>query len=242
METQKSGSLKFFDFGNSFVMAINSKDNNPRFLIESKCTVIDRGKTEEYYLVEKCKGENTYAKSKLFVDTSFGLFPIFNRNETLAFRKFKYFKGSELGEYKRRYDKWEIWGDKKFIVREVEGELIDTSEKIIKATEEGRKLMGRLRIKKGIEVIIDFPIKTINTFKNQWQVDTGYIPYPDFYKYPVEKISSFGMGFIIFNNFNVAEVATEGLMELIPGCQAIYIATDKDVSVIPNPEIYIYAV
>lgn len=238
METQKSGSLKFFDFGSSFVMSINGGDNNPRFLIESKCTVIDRGKTEEYYLVSKCKGENTYAKDKLFVGTSFGLFPVFGKDETLAFRRFRYFKGNELGEYKRIYKKGEIWGDRKFIIREVEGELLDTPEKIIKATEDGRKLMGRLKIKKGIEVIIDFPIKTINTFKDQWQVDTGYIPYLDFYKYPVEKISSFSMGFIAFNSFNVAEILTEGLIELIPGCSAIFLATDKEVFKIPNPEIY----
>lgn len=242
METKNTSNIKLFDYGNSFAMAVDGEDNNPRFLIESKCSVTDRGKTEEYYLAAKCKGENTYDKNKLFIETSFELFPIFNKNETLTFRKFKYFKGSEQGEYKRRYDKLEIWGDRKFIIREVEGELLDTAERIIKATEDGRKLMGRLRIKKGVEIIIDFPIKTINTFKNQWQVDTGYIPYLDFYKYPVEKISSFSMAFIAFNNFNTAEVVTEGLVELVPGCQAIYIATDIEVFKIQNPEIYIYAV
>lgn len=234
--------VKIFDYGKCFVFGTENKDNNPRFLVESKCTVIDRGKTEEYYLAAKCKGENTYSRDELFIKTSFGMFPLFSEKETFVFRKFKYFKGGERDEYKKRYSKGEIWGERKFIIREVEGELLDTPEKITKATKEGRVLMGRFKIKKGIEVIIDFPIKTINIFENQWQVDTGYIPYPNFYKYPVEKISSFSMAFIAFNNFNIAEIITEGLVELVEGCQALFVAHDNEVSKIINPEVYIYAI
>jgi len=242
MEVKNTSTIKIFDYGKSFVLGINSKDNNPRFLIESKCTITDRGKTEDYYIVSKCKGEFTYSKDDLFVRNAFGLFPIFGKDETLTYRKFKYYKPGEEGEYKRAYKKGEIWGERKFIIREVEAELLDTAEKIVKATEEGRVLMGRFRIKKGIEVIIDFPIKTINTHEDQWQVDTGYILYPNFYKYPVDKISSLSMAFIAFNSFGVLEVSTEGLMELVPGCNAMYIARDNEFSKVANPDISIYAI
>ena len=242
MEIKGTDTIKLFDFGNSFVQTCDNTDNNPRFLIDAKCTVTDRGNIDEYYLVEKCKGENTYSKTDLFVNNIFDLFVLFGKDETLAFRKFKYYTLPEKREYKKRYGKGEIWGEREFLIREVNGELLDTSEKIIKATKNGRRLMGRFVIKKGIKVVIDFPIKTINTFKNQWQVDTGFIPYPNFYEYPVYKINSFSMGYIIFNSFGLVEIATEKLVELVDGCQAVNVAQYGDICKITNPEIYIYAV
>jgi len=233
---------KLFEYGNSFIQTCDNTDNNPRFMVDAKCTITDRGNTEDYYLAEKCKGENTYSKKDLFVGNVFDLFVLFGKDETLAFRKFKYYTLPEKGEYKKVYKKGEIWGDRKFLIREVDGELLDTSEKIIKATISGRRLMGRLIIKKGVKIIIDFPIKTINTFNDLWQVDTGFIPYPNFYEYPVYKIKSFKMGYIIFNSFNLIEIATENLTELVDGHPAVNVAQYNDISKITNPEIYIYAV
>jgi len=241
METQRTDAIKIFDYGNSFVIC-NGQDNNPRFLVDSICTITDRGNTETYYLVKKCKGENTFSKDKLFIENSFDLFPLFGEEETLTFRKFKWYKQNEVGEYKKRYGKGEIWGDRKFLIKEIEGKLLDTTEKIIRATMDGRCLMGRLVVKKGIKAVIDFPIKTINTFKDMWQVDTGFIPFPEFYKYPVYKINSFNMGFISFNSFGICEVITENLVELVAGIPAISVAYYKDVTKITNPEVYIYAV
>lgn len=237
METE----IKLFDYGNSFVVC-NGQDNNPRFLVESRCVITDRGKTETYYLTARCKGEDTFSKDKLFIENSFDLFPLFGEEETITFRKFKWYKPNECGEYKKRHKKGEIWGDRKFLIKETEGELLDTSEKIIKATLEGRNLMGRIRINKGIEVVIDFPIKTINTFGEKWQMDTGPIPFPEFYKYPVYKIGSFHMAFICFNNLNRAEVIMENLVELVPGVPALFITNYNEIIEIKNPEICIYAV
>ena len=238
METK----IKLFEYGKSFVQTYDNADNTPRFLIESRCIINDRGKTDAYYLVSSCKGENTYDKHNLFKSVSYLLYPVFHEKETLTFRKFKYFKNGEVGEYKKTHKEGTIWGKRKFLLKEIDGELLDTSEKIVKAVKDGRCLIGRLKIKKGIEVIIDFPIKTINVHDDQWQVDTGYILYPEFYKYPVERISSLSMGFIAFSNLNIVEVMTEGITQLIEGSDALFICNDKDISRITNPDIHIYAV
>jgi hypothetical protein len=234
--------VKLFDYGKSYIRTFDNSDNNPRFLIESKCTVIDRGKTDEYYLGAPCKGEHTYSDKELFVRKAFELFPLFHKDATLVFRRFKHYVPTEKGEYKKTYGKKEIWGDREFIIKEIEGELLNTPEKIVKAVKDGVFLMGRIVIKKGIKVIIDFPIKTINTYENQWQVDTGPIVAPDFYKYPVDGISSFNLAFIAFNSLNLAEVMTESLVQFIQGCSAVFVARDDMVFKIENPEFYIYAV
>ena len=121
--------VKIFDYGNSFVMSFGGDDNSPRFLVDSICTVNDRGNTDKYYLAKNCKGENTYDRKDLFMTTSFDLFPVFHKDSTLAFRKFKYYIPTEKGEYKRTYKKGKMWGDREFLIKEVDGELLDTPKK-----------------------------------------------------------------------------------------------------------------
>jgi len=241
METSEPSKLKLFEYGKSFVQSYGNKDNNPRFLIEARCTMIDRGNVDEYYLAARCKGEHTYSAVELFEKNSFEFFPLFHKNETVVFRKFKYYIPGEKDEYKKTYKKKEIWSERKFLIKEIEGKLLNGTKEIINATEEGKELMGRLVVTKGSKAIIDFPIKTINTFKDQWQVDTGSIVYPNFYKYPVEKILSFSLAFVAMNHHNIAEVITEGLIEPF-GQQPISIAHDDAVIKIEHPEFYIYAI
>ena len=114
---KKAMKEKFFNYGKSFVITENNKENTPRFLIEAKC-VLDN---IDYYLCAPCKGENTFNKKDLFeVNRPFEFTPIISANETVIFRNFRYFLDRETGEYKRAYKGNEVWGDKKFFIKEVE--------------------------------------------------------------------------------------------------------------------------
>ena len=220
----ENGNLKLFDYGKSFVIT-NGTGNSPRFLIEARCRFDGR----DYYLGAKCKGENTFADKELFERNSFEFYPLFGEDETIIFRRFGYYLPFETGEYKKIYRNIESWGEKEFIIKEVEStELLDTSEKIISAIEKCVPIMGRLVYK---NAVIDFPVKTINKYLKEWQVDTGPIPFPINY--------SFGLAFIAFNNFKFAEVIIDELT-LIKGTTIIVVRGNKIIT-INNPEIYLYA-
>jgi len=220
-----NGSLKLFDYGKSFVIT-NGKDNNPRFLIEARCRVGDK----DYYLGAKCKGEHTFSHKELFERNSFEFYPLFGKDETIIFRKFGYYLSSETGEYKKKYRNENTWGDKKFIIKEIKPtELLDTSKKIISATERCVPIIGRLAYE---NAIIDFPIKTINKHLNNWQVDTGPIPFPTNY--------SFSIAHIAFNSFKIAEIIIDGLIQV--NGTTIFVARGDKIITIKNPKIYLYSV
>ena len=219
------GNLKLFDYGKSFVIT-NGTGNSPRFLIEAKC----RFDGKDYYLGAKCKGENTFADKELFKRNSFEFYPLFSEDETIVFRRFGYYLPFETGEYKKIYRNTESWGDKEFIIKEAEPtEPLDTSEKIISAIERCVPIMGRLVYG---NAIMDFPVKTINRRSEEWQVDTGPIPFPVDY--------SFGLAFIAFNSFKLVEVIIDGLVRV--GNSNLLVVRGDKVITIKNPEIYLYAV
>lgn len=203
METKKFSDIKFFDYGRSFVITENHKENTPRFLIESKCTIDDK----EYYLCAPCKGENTYAEEDLFVAQPFEFTPVINKEELLFFRKFNFFNDREKDEYKKAYIGEDVWGTKKFLIKEVKAKkLLDTYKKIYSVTEKGFPIMCRIVIRKNDKTTtIDFPVKTINVNKEKWQVDTGVIAIPDLTCKSPYQIFSFNLGYIAFNNFNSVE-------------------------------------
>jgi hypothetical protein len=121
METKKPSDIKLFDYGKSFVQTENNPENTPRFLVESRCVIIDGDNTEEYYLAARCKGEHTFDYQDLFESKCpFDFFPLFNKKETLVFRKFKFYLPGEVGEYKKKYGSSAPWGDKVISIKEIE--------------------------------------------------------------------------------------------------------------------------
>lgn len=212
MEAKNASTIKFFDYGKSFVITENNKKNTPRFLIESKCTIDN----EEYYLCAPCKGESTYAEESLFSSPPFEFTPIIHKEELLFFRRFNFFNDSEKNEYKKAYIGEDIWGNKKVSIREVIAkELLDSHKKIFEAVRKGKPIMCRIIIKKnGKTATIDFPIKTINVNNNEWQVDTGVLAVPDLTMKSPYQIFTFNLGYVAFNNFKWVEFITRDFQKI----------------------------
>ncbi len=246
MAVKSTNTIKIFEYGKSFIQTTNNSENTPRFLVDSKCTIINGDKVEEYYLGAKCKGENTFAKDKLFQELSFEFFPVFSNDKTLIFRRFKWYLPSELEEYKKLYNKGELWGNRKFVIKETEpSEVLNTQKEIKEATLAGKPIMGRIVIVhpvSGIKAILDFPIKTMNVNGKEWQVDTGPIIFPDLGLYPIQKILSFSLSFIAFNSFNFIEAIMESIVQINGTNPVVYIARDEGILRIKNPEIYLYSI
>ena len=240
METEKTDTIKLFDYGKSFVATTNCTDNTPRFLIESRCKIITEHNSVDYCLGAKCKGENTFDYEKLFQINSFEFYPLFSENETTIFRRWGYYKPDELSEYKSIYDGNALWGDKKFVIKEVKPrELLDTSEKIISATLECTPMMGRVEFERyGMKAIIDFPIKTMNAKPENWQVDTGPIPFPMIGDHTL----SFELGFIAFNSFRFVDVIVDGLIEIKEAQPNLHVVAGEKILTINDAKIYLYSV
>lgn len=235
METKNTSNIKFFDYGKSFVITENHPTNTPRFSIEAKCTMDD----QEYYLCAPCKGENTYAEESLFTIKPFEFTPIISKEEILLFRKYNFFNSEEKNEYKKAYIGNDIWGEKKFFIKEAKAkELLDSPEKINNAVKNGLPIMCRLVIKQNDKsATIDFPIKTINVHKDNWQVDTGVLPIPDLTgKYPY-KIFAFNLAYVAFNSFDSVEFLIRNLFEI----EKYFIISPCETLKIKDPEIYLYS-
>ena len=237
MAIEKPSNL-IFEYGTSFVNTKNHAFNTPRFLIEAKCTIRDGENYSDYYLCAPCKGEHTFAKKDLFEKKSFEFTPVFGDDNTLVFRKFGFFNNNELNEYKKVYDRTELWGDKEVNVKYKEGKLLD-NKSVIESTKNGKQIMGRVYFEKnGYSATIDFPVKTINIGKKKWQVDTGAIIFPDFTKQSPYQIFLFDLAFIAFNNFKSAEVIGRDLCSF----GNYWIAHYCKSLTIKNPKIYLYAI
>ncbi len=243
METKRTDTIKFFDYGHSFITASGHPKNNPRFMVEAICTLTDEfGEVDTYYQAAPCKGEHTFAKEKLFEENSFDFLPIIHEKQVLVFRNWRFYNYDERVAYKKAYDSKVLWGDKHYFIKEVgTKELLNTPEKIVKATNDGLAMMCRivLKGKDKRKAVIDFPIKTINTFMNQYQIDTGPILFPDLKGIYPCKIFTFNLSHVAFNSFDFADFIIEGLTELFG---QYTVARYCRVITIDKPELYLYSV
>ncbi len=240
MATKKSNPIKLFDYGQSFITGSGHSVNNPRFLIEAICKLTIDGETDTYYQASPCKGEYTFGKDKLFLENSFDFLPIIHENQILVFRNWKFYNQVEKVEYKKAYDSKIVFGDKNYLVKYKEPKaLLDTPEKIVAAANKGVPIMCRLVLKDGKkEAVIDFPIKTINTFENKYQIDTGPIMFPDLRgTYPC-KIFTFNLAYVAFNSFEFAEFIIEQMTKLFGEYD---VARYNRIIRVDKPELYLYS-
>ena len=154
-------------YGESIINTMIIKDSGAEsyinFVIDSRLLI----NGEEYYLGMPTISENTYASDNLFQFPSYEYSPVFEKglNESLIFR-------TRTETSKVNYKGID------FHLKFKEIKILETNEELLEVMKNGERLIGITKLVDdlGEEIIIEYPIKTINFLneeQNTWQVDTG---------------------------------------------------------------------
>jgi sialidase-1 len=188
------------DYGRSFV---NTKAswNSPRFWVESRCRVIDKGasKTAEYLQCGLCKAERTFAHRDLFAKDNYDFLPVFSADEGIIFRRHVRV-GSPYRDV-RPISEW--WEGTEPRLRRIRGRALTSPDEVFAAMQDGNLIVGQTEIRdeeSGRVAVIEYPIKTINFERDRkdWQVDTGPVLLPDLSAPPDEWSQSVRLAHIAF--------------------------------------------
>ncbi len=196
------------DFSRSFITFVtNNRTNNARIQVESLCKIIDQetGKSENYYLVASCKGEDTYGKGRLFLVPNYDFCMIYSSKDFMIIRSYHNAEldNTTVGDNKGHFL------DVHFHIKMVECDKTDDVNKIIKATFANCPLNGRTEITDNsgkYHAIIEFPIKTMNVNDQSmmYQVDTGPILLPNFESKKERMVERFNLAYIAYNKSDEA--------------------------------------
>ncbi|MDQ7027089.1 MAG: hypothetical protein Q9P01_20625 [Anaerolineae bacterium] len=194
--------------------------NNARIQIEAVCYITDKETQHrtQYVLGAACKTEYVGVDENIWTDPNADFCIILSAESFLILKSWdKNDKGvmrypaslgtqpeRQTGQVRDTYDSIKI------NLRTVQGEQLDTVEQIVNATLADDILVGRMvfTMQKHYEVMIDFPIKTMNANEREliYQTDTGPILFPDFTLAEDELIANFRLAYVAFNSPDWAEV------------------------------------
>lgn len=198
------------DYGRSFVLG-NAPLNRVRFVPEARLRVIEPdGTREDYIHCAACKGENTFAKKELFKPDNFDFTPIFGPKVSMVFRRWSWLNPN----YKSLWPSEKLWEGQTYRLIEAAArrELTSTAG-IIDANLAWQPIVSQTELmgKTGRKVIIECPVKTLNTCREKdiYQVDTGPIAWLDpdgDWQSPAEGMA---LAFIAFNAPDFADFVIE---------------------------------
>jgi hypothetical protein len=189
------------DFSRSFITFVTqNKTNNARIQVESRCILTDKrsGKSETYYLVASCKGEDTYGKGCLFLMPNYDFCMIYSSKDFMIIRTHSNAEqdNTTVGDNKGHFL------DVHFDIKLVDGKKLDCNEEIVKATFENYVLNGQTEIwNNDYLAVIEFPIKTmnVNDINMMYQVDTGPVLLPDFTSKKERMVERFNLAYVAYN-------------------------------------------
>jgi hypothetical protein len=194
--------------------------NNARIHIESICKVTDikTNESTQYVLGASCKTEYVGVDKDVWTepnadfciilsDDSFSILKSWDQNNKGVMRY-----PASLGEQPERQTGLvaDTYDSIKINVRMIEGEQLETTEKIVNATLADDILVGRIgfTLEDKYEVQIDFPIKTMNANEREfiYQTDTGPILFPDLSIPHNHLIATFRQAYVAVNCPDWAEL------------------------------------
>lgn len=193
--------------------------NNARMQLEARCRIDDResGANREYVLGAACKTERVGVPSDIWTEPNADMCMILSQADCLILKSWdKNDKGvmlypPSLGPQPERQMESvaDAFDDIKINLRLVEGEVLATPEEIVAATLASELLVGQVAFtaQDRYDVILDFPVKTINANErdNIYQTDTGPIIFPDFSLAFTDIRDTFHLAFVAFNSPDWAE-------------------------------------
>lgn len=195
--------MKSCDFSRSFITFVTkNRANNARIQVEARCSIFDNEtkKTEDYFLVASCKGEDTYGKGNLFFIPSYDFCMIYSMDEFMIIRThYNAERDNRTVGYNRGH-----FLDVHFNIQMIPANILKCNEEIVSATFANHVLNGYTEIHDADGkycAMIEFPIKTmnVNDIENMYQVDTGPILLPDFAMRNSHTIECFKLTYAAFN-------------------------------------------
>lgn len=193
--------------------------NSARIQIESVCQIADKATniSTQYVLGASCKTEYVGVDKDIWTEPNADFCMILSDDSFLIMKSWdQNNKGvmrypASLGEQPERQSGQvaDTYDSIKINVRTVDGERLDTAEKIVHATLEDDILVGRIVfvMQEQYEVQIDFPVKTMNANERDYiyQTDTGPILFPDLSIPHDDVIETFRLAYVAYNNPDWAE-------------------------------------
>ena len=223
------------DFQRSFLTFANDDDrkesktrshtapyrfNAARIQLESVCTLSSCcGVIHRYVLGASCKSEIVGLDRDLWLHPNADFCPVASESEILIIKSWitnqteVMLEPPTLGPQLERQIGLtsDLFSDFEIRIVEADGEVLDSTERIIEATYAQRPLVARLQYEDaGYRVCIDHPVKTMNVNPRDgvFQTDTGPILLPDFTRMQDQGllVSVFELAFVAFNRPAVAEM------------------------------------
>lgn len=230
-----SASMRVPDFQRSFLTFTSDDDrkqvrtrshpapyrfNAARIQLESVCTLTAAdGATHRYVLGAACKSEIVGLDRDLWLHPNADFCPVACESEILILKSWitnqteVMLEPPSLGRQPERQVGLtaDLFIDFEIRVRETDGEVMDSTERIIAATYAQRPLVARLQYRDaGYRVRIDHPVKTMNVNPRDgvFQTDTGPLLLPDFTRERDQGllVSAFELAFAAFNRPAFAEL------------------------------------
>jgi hypothetical protein len=206
----RKGKMTVVDYPNSYLFfTTKRRTNTARLLVEARCELIDeaKGASEEFFFFASCKSEHTYAPRKLFQDPNYDFCGIFSAKDFALIRTPALYE-QDMNTVDAVATGFE--GLEMQIRRTDRARVLDSIDAIVKATLEGRPLVGRTEIadeERRLRAVLEYPIKTMNVNgeTKMFQVDTGPIPFPDWTATGERAIHRMRPAYVAYNRFDLAE-------------------------------------
>lgn len=195
--------MRSCDFSRSFITFVTKeRSNNARIQVEARCEIFDQqtGKSEDYYLVASCKGEDTYGAGRLFLEPGYDFCMIYSAADFMIIRTHGNAERNNTTVGENRF----FFLDVRFHIKLVEADLLPDNKAVVAATLDNRLLNGRTEIVSldgRYRAMMEFPVKTMNVNDIRWiyQVDTGPILLPHFESEQKRMVERFQLAFVAYN-------------------------------------------
>jgi hypothetical protein len=187
--------------------------NNARIQIDCRCRIQEKitKDVQEYYLGASCKGERVGVKQNVWTEPYCDFVPTFSQERFLLLKTFdttnrrQHLFPPSLGVENEKHSGKvsEAFEHVRIHVIEIEGELIDTTDKAVESVLVNYPLVGLTEIDNERYIAtLEYPIKTISASEvdKVFQTDTGPVLFPDLSRPPEDLIGGFELAFSSFNN------------------------------------------
>ena len=188
--------------------------NNARMQLESRCQITDRVSdvTTAYVLGAWCKTERVGVPRDIWLEPNASMCMVLSEEHYLDVKRWDRSNKGQTMLYppsrgvqpERMLGKIEdVFDRTKITLRMVEAEALATAQEIVEATLADELLVGQVEFSAldRYEVVLDFPIKTMNANErdNIYQTDTGPIIIPDFSMAFDHLMETFKWAYVAFN-------------------------------------------
>ncbi|MCA9177632.1 MAG: hypothetical protein KDB14_24265 [Planctomycetales bacterium] len=219
--------------------------NNARIQLECRCRLRRADLECWYFLGASCKTERVGVAQDIWTEPNADFVPIFSAEQSLGTHngrlrwrpnQFLHVKtyarcGVDVELYgqggTRQTDRQsgqvvDAFDDLKLTLVEAESRELATVEEVVQATLSGVPLVARTAYQAGgIEVLLEYPVKTINANERDmiYQTDTGPVLFPDQAVEDVSQIAGFELAYAAFNCAEWTEFLLRAPTEVSPDVQ-----------------------